>query len=287
MLTLTTPTADELGPIVRELSSWQQDGLPIQLHPGDLGWQWRFGPTALANAIRVWSNKQKIVAIGFVDGESLIRMAMTPLADRDEELARALVHDLEDPTRGVLTTSKLIVEARFGTAFRSLFHQHGWTDDEPWTPLIHDLRGSVQAHGLRVEIVGPDHIAERVAVQRSAFDNSTFTTELWNVMAQSPAYRHARCLVGYDNQDNAVAAITVWSAGKGRPGLVEPMGVHRDHRGHGYGTAISAAGASALRDMGASSALVVTASANVGAVATYAAAGFRRMPEVTDFAYSR
>jgi ribosomal protein S18 acetylase RimI-like enzyme len=135
--------------------------------------------------------------------------------------------------------------------------------------------------------VGHDRVADRVAVQRAAFNCSTFTPGLWTVMSQSPAYRNARCLVGYDGQDNAVAAATVWSAGAGRPGLLEPMGVHRDHRGHGYGTAITLAAASALQDMGASSATVATPTSNADAVATYASAGFRRTPAVTDFALTR
>jgi GNAT superfamily N-acetyltransferase len=64
------------------------------------------------------------------------------------------------------------------------------------------------------------------------------------------AYADARCLVAYDDQDNAVAAVTVWSAGPGKPGLLEPMGVHQDHRGHRYGTAISVAAAAALQQLG-------------------------------------
>jgi ribosomal protein S18 acetylase RimI-like enzyme len=60
------------------------------------------------------------------------------------------------------------------------------------------------------------------------------------------------------------------------------MGVHRDHRGHGYGTAISIAAAAALRELGSSSALVVTPSANVAAVATYRSAGFEALPEIRD-----
>ena len=106
-------------------------------------------------------------------------------------------------------------------------------------------------------------------------------------MSRAPTYAQAQCLVGYDGQGHAVAAVTVWSAGPGRPGLLEPMGVHRNHRGHGYGTAICLAAAAALRRFGSSSALVATATSNEGAVATYASAGFRRMPDVTDFVYTR
>ena len=32
---MSTPTVDQLDAVVAELSSWQQEGLPVQLHPGD------------------------------------------------------------------------------------------------------------------------------------------------------------------------------------------------------------------------------------------------------------
>lgn len=191
--------------------------------------------------------------------------------------------DLCDPARGVLPAGAAIVEARFGAVFRELLTQSRWVADEPWTPLCRDLTEPVEDCGLRVEVVSPSQVQERVAVQRAAFPNSTFTVERWRTMAAAPPYRRARCLVAYDAHDDAVAAVTVWSAGQGKPGLLEPMGVHRDHRGHGYGTAISVAAAAALREMGASSATVCAESSNVGAVATYASAGFKKLPDVTDF----
>lgn len=64
--------------------------------------------------------------------------------------------------------------------------------------------------------------------------------------------------------------------------MLEPLGVHRDHRRHGYGKAITVAAAAALRDLGSSTAIVCTESSNAGAVATYASAGFQQLPEVPD-----
>ena len=122
----------------------------------------------------------------------------------------------------------------------------------------------------------------RTAVQRAAFDRSTFTDERWHAMAAARPYADARCLVAYDDLGEAVAAVTVWSAGPGKPGLLEPMGVHREHRGRGYGTSITLAAAAALQEMGSSSAIVCTPSSNVGGVATYRAAGFQALPEVRD-----
>ncbi|WP_426502791.1 GNAT family N-acetyltransferase [Dactylosporangium sp. McL0621] len=190
--------------------------------------------------------------------------------------------------RGVLPDGASAVEARFGAAFQDLLQRSGWVADEPWTPLSRELVEQVEDCGIRVEVLDADNIRDRivqdrVAVQRASFPNSTFTLERWRAMAAAPPYRGARCLVGYDRDGDAVAAVTVWSAVEGRPGLLEPLGVHRDHRGHGYGRAITVAAAAALQEMGSSSATVCTPSSNVGGVATYVSAGFQKLPDVTDF----
>jgi GNAT superfamily N-acetyltransferase len=269
--------------VTAAVAAWQQDGVPVQLHPGDLGWHWRFGAEELAGAVRMWRRDGQIVAVGLIDS-GLIRMAIAPSAERDDALAAELLADLSDPGRnGVLPADTQVVEARFGAAFRDLLRERGWVPDEPWTPLCRDLTEPVEHCGLKVEVVDAHNVQERVAVQRAAFPSSTFTLERWQAMAAAPPYRRGRCLVGYDAGGDAVAAVTVWSAGEGRPGLLEPLGVHRDHRGHGYGTAISEGAAAALREMGASSATVCTPTSNVGAVVTYASAGFQRLPDVTDF----
>lgn len=45
---LEQPDAGGLGEVVAALREWQDDAAPIQLHPGDLGWLWRFGAIATA-----------------------------------------------------------------------------------------------------------------------------------------------------------------------------------------------------------------------------------------------
>jgi ribosomal protein S18 acetylase RimI-like enzyme len=286
-ITVELATPDSLGEIVEALAAWQHTGGPVQLHPGDLGWSWRQGARQLAEEVRLWARDGQILAVGMVDS-GLIRMGIAPSVDEDTAFAARLLADLSDPEQGLLPAGAGAVEARFGAAFRALLHHSGWKADEPWTPLSRELNEPVADNGLRIEVIEADSIRERIvqdriAVQRASFDNSTFTLERWRTMAAAAPYRQARCLVGYDRDDNAVAAVTVWSAGKGRPGLLEPLGVHRDHRGHGYGRAISVAAAAALQEMGSSSATVCTPSSNVGGVATYVSAGFQRLPDVTDF----
>ena len=279
---LGKPGVDGLSKAVGVLREWQYDGAPMQLHPGDLGWFWRFGGEATAAAVRTWSRDTQILAIGLLDGPQLLRLTIAPEARRDSELAERLAQDATEPERGVLMAGRVSVEAPLGALAQDLLFENGWNADEPWTPLRRDLTEPVTDPGVRIEVIGPERAHERAAVQRASFDSSTFTSERWHVMASGLPYADARCLVAYDDQGNAVAGVTVWSAGPGKPGLLEPMGVHREHRGRGFGRAITVAAAAALQELGSSSAIVCTPAVNVSAVATYKSAGFQQLAEIRD-----
>ncbi|WP_411114675.1 GNAT family N-acetyltransferase [Streptomyces sp. 029-5] len=281
-IVLGKPGVGGLIEAVGVLREWQYDGAPMQLHPGDLGWFWRSGAEATAAAVRTWSQDGQIVAVGLLDGPGLLRLTIAPEAQRNEELAQRLVEDVTDPERGVLPQGKVNIESPMGALIQDLLFEQGWNTDEPWTPLRRDLAEPVKDPGVRIGVIGPERAHVFAAVHRAAWDGSTFTDERWHAMAAGLPYADARCLVAYDDRDNAVAAVTVWSAGPGRPGLLEPMGVHREHRRHGYGKAITVAAAAALRELGSSSAIVCTPSSNPGAVATYESAGFQQRPEVRD-----
>ncbi|MBO9554902.1 GNAT family N-acetyltransferase [Cellulomonas sp.] len=279
---LSTPDVDGLDDVVLALRAWQDDATPVQLHHGDLGWHWRFGATATAAAVRTWSRDGDLLAVGFLDGEDVLRVTVAPTVWRDDELAEQVASDVSRPSRGVLPSGRVSVESPDGTRLRDVLRYAGWSDGEGWTPLRRDLGAVVEEPGLRVEVVEPDHESEFTAVHRAAWGTPRFTDDLWRTMAAGLAYSDARCLLGRDRMGVAVAGVTVWSAGPGRPGLLEPMGVHPDHRGRGYGRAICLAAAAELRRLGSSSALVCTPTALVPAVATYESAGFRRLPERFD-----
>ncbi|WP_020666224.1 GNAT family N-acetyltransferase [Amycolatopsis nigrescens] len=281
-ITLDKPGVDGLNEAVAELREWQHEGVAWQLHPGDVGWFWRFGPEATAAAVRTWSRDGRILAFGLLDGADLLRLTIAPDARRDEELARRLVEDVIEPEREVLPPGKVSVESPKDALIEDLLSEHGWFTDEPWTPLRRDLAEPVQAPDLRIEVIGPERGHVHAALVRASFDRSTFTEERWHAMAAGLPYTDGRCLVAYDDHDEAVAAVTVWSAGPGKPGVLEPMGVHRDHRGHGYGRAITVAAAAALQELGSSSAAMATPSSNVAAVATYKSSGFQALPEIRD-----
>ena len=253
------------------------------------------GPEATAGALRAWSLGDQLLALGLLDGhDGLLRIAVDPDLHRDERVARQVLFDIADPARGVLPEGAAIVEARGATALKRMMLSEGWEFDEPWTPLHHDLSDPVPdtlvtRAGVRVEVVGPDRGDDWMEVHWSAFKGTPFgeserreVVDWWSTMMDGPFAERGRSLAVVDPNGRAVAIAGVWSAGPGRPGLVEPMGVHRDHRGKGYGAAVCEAAASALRQIGSSSAIVCTETANVGAVSTYAAAGFTAHPDVSD-----
>ncbi|GAB3820724.1 GNAT family N-acetyltransferase [Kribbella italica] len=277
-----TPAVGGLELVAARLAEWQVDGSAVQLHPGDLGWFWRYGAERTAAAVRTWARDGELLAVGMLDEPDLLRVAIAPGALEDEELARRIAADVADPAAGVLVEGKVYLETPNDCRVRDLLFAEGWELDDPWQPLERDLTDEVEDSGLAVELVTAETAGVRVGIQRASFDGSTFSDERWQAMADGTPYARARCLIGRDANGEAVAAITVWSAGKGRPGLIEPLGVHRNHRGHGYGRAMTLAGTAALRELGASRAQVLTPCFNAGAIATYRSAGFGLLPQRRD-----
>ncbi|MEO6958013.1 MAG: hypothetical protein ABI137_14815 [Antricoccus sp.] len=68
---------------------WQHDAVPMQLHPGDLGWFWRFGIAAIVAAVRTWSRDDRMLAVALLDGPDLARVTTAPNAYKDEEFGSA------------------------------------------------------------------------------------------------------------------------------------------------------------------------------------------------------
>ncbi|MGZ0146486.1 GNAT family N-acetyltransferase [Kribbella sp. WER1] len=277
---LSTAGTGELETVVAVLREWTREDVPLQLHPGDLGWFWRFGIERTAAATRIWRRDGQIVALGMLDEPDWVRMAIAPDAQRDEELAERIVADVADPATGVLIEGKVFVETPMAALAQDLLAKEGWKWDDPWIPLRRDLTDPVPDPGVRVDVIGSEEAHERAGVQRASFDGSTFTNDRWFAMADGVPYADAQCLVLRNQLGESVAAATIWSAGAGKPGYIEPMGVHRLHRGRGYGTAIVLACARALRELGASSIYTCTPAFNDGAVATYQAAGLEPQPEI-------
>ena len=280
-LRMHTPAAAQVADLVDELASWQRDGLPVQLHPGDVGWYAMRGMEAAAQGLRAWADRESIYAIGLLDGPNLIRMALHPDFVDIQPLAEQIHADLSSAENQIFPAESASIEARGATALGKILQAHGWMPGEAWTPLRRALDAPVRLPELAFRRIDASLAGQWMEVHLNAFRGSDFTQEdlaralqRWHTMASTPIYEQGQCLTAYDGEMNPLAVAGVWSAGSGRPGLLEPIAVHPAFRGQGFGTAISLAAAAELRSMGASSALVCTPSENRAAVATYLAAGF-------------
>lgn len=281
-VTLTRPLVEDLPRVVAALASFQtEDEGAAQLHPGEIGWNQKDGAEALQKAMRVWERDGEPIVIGMGDG-AVVRLAVSPTVANDEAVATSIADDLADEGVGS-------AEVRYGPELRRTLHARGWTDGEAWACFTSDLSYRVPDRGLRLAVIDgavAEPLGELIArdvvcVHRASWERSAFTTEQFQTMATGPAFGTARFLVLYAG-NVPVATACVWSAGPGRPGLIEPLGVDREQRGHGYGRAIVNACATALRDMGASSMRVASPVTQWPAVPLYAAT-MRRLPDVRDF----
>ena len=281
----TTPTVDELEEVVAHLARWQRTGAPVQLHPGDLGWFSLRGQDAVACRLRVWRRNGLPVALGLLDEPTLIRMAIAPEVDADADVAEQLIRDFGASDAGVLPDGAVAVEARVGSALRALMPQHGWGLDDPWIPLRLDLAEEppdlTLELGLTIEVVDENSAGDWFAVHAAAFGGRGGV--YWDQLRQSIPYRQGTCLLGRDSRGVAASCIAAWAAGEGRPGLIEPLAVHPDHRRRGFARATNLAAARELRSMGASEVVVCTPHSQAGASQAYAASGFTAEEVVRDF----
>lgn len=258
--------------MIAALASWvPRRGYVAGLHPGDVGWHLRHDDGDLEGSMFVVRDEHDVVACAIVE-PAVLRPAIRP--DRADDAALAAV--LADIATQRRRTGQVWSDAPSESAYRAELAARGWQlDPDPWCVLFRRLDPSDGDHH------DPDcapldderDVAERVAVQVGAFTNSTFTVARWHQMAAGPGFDPRLDFVRRDANGRAVAAATAWTAGRGRVGILEPVGTHADHHGSGHGTAVSRAAIAGLARAGASGVVVATPAGNEAAVRTYLACG--------------
>jgi GNAT superfamily N-acetyltransferase len=271
------------GAAIDALMAWQAPGCyPGGLHAGDVGWQLRMDDDVVDRSLIIVRDGADVVAVALLDQPSVLRPALRPDRLHDLRLASLLADLAEGVEQGASSSWS---EAPGGSALRTELSSRGWTmDPDTWTVLYRPLTASdagdddPQSHPLADDA----DIADRVDVQRSAFEGSTFTGQRWHQMAAGPGYDPTLDLLRRSDDGTPVAAATGWSAGPGRCGILEPVAAHPDFAGHGHGRAVSRAVIAALARAGASGVAVHTPLANAGAVRAYEACGMRQVELTTD-----
>lgn len=245
------------------------------LHPGDVGWFLRFDEAEVAQALRLWHDSDGPVAVSLQDGP-VLRCGLAPRAYADPALAAALATQWS----ALAGDSEAWCDVPTGAAVSAELLTRGWQldpDDEPWLCLV--ATDLPELFGPGTAVLSADDAADRVAVQRAAFEGSTFTPARWRLMTGSVAGSRCVEVLVRTAHGSAAAAATGWLADEGRCALLEPVGTHPDHRGRGYGLAAVRGACAALAQRGASAVAVLTPSTNEAAVALYRSAGFALVAE--------
>ncbi|GGS90731.1 GNAT family N-acetyltransferase [Nonomuraea spiralis] len=251
-------TSAETGPALRALREWTPPDAPEGgVHPGDVGWHLRYDDAA----VLLWTEDALPVAAGFLDGP-VLRVTAAPGADLGALAADA--DELLEP----------------GQDWSDGLPVPGWGHDQEESWLV--MSWAPRPVSSRAEPVGAATAADRALVHRSAFAGSTFSVGHWDTMKRSPAGGMAVETLVRTPSGAPAAAATGWFAGVGRCGLLEPVGTHPDHRGHGHGRDAVLGTCAALVRLGASAVAVLTPSSNEAAVALYRSAGFTVVRENRD-----
>lgn len=266
----------DVGELLAAMSEWEAPGgYAPGLHPGDIGWFLRHDDDIVKGAVHGWRDSTgSLVAGAIVDSSAVLRVALPSQRHGDPELSEALV----DFASTFSEAAEVYAEAAYGSVFRAALLGAGWElDPDPWLAL-HCPLGRVDGaydDPTTTTLGDKSDVADRVVVQRAAFEGSTFTVPAWQRMAAGPGFDPRLEVLTRNDAGEPVAAATAWSAGPGRCGILEPVGTHREHTGHGHGRRAVQAAVGRLARVDASGVTVHTPTSNVAATRLYQSCGLR------------
>jgi hypothetical protein len=202
---------DDAEEIAAALASWTGPVWTGQLQPGDIGWQLRFEADELNATLLLVRENGRAAAVALVDAPGELRVAVDPRRQDDVRLAAGLVDELLAAPRTVPTS----LDGSPVAAWRHRLAELGWsTGDASFVAMHRSLQdvGPELPDGVR-PVADEDDIADRVLVQRQAFERSTFTVDRWRLMAGTSMYDGTLDLLARDGEGGR------WPrAPRGRPG---------------------------------------------------------------------
>jgi ribosomal protein S18 acetylase RimI-like enzyme len=260
------------------LAQRREHGVRAPWHLGDVTWglrqhegrehEWTF---------RVWQDGDRTVAWSWLKGDRGV-----------------LEFDLERDRLDLLDEILADPDVRTANAFeddaevRAVLSRHGFTrPGDPMHFLARDLPQPPELpplpDGLRCRTVGPDDLAERVAIHRDVWAPSRVTESSFaNVQASWPYRASLDCVVEAP-EGRFAAHCLIWPDDENRVGELEPVGVREEFRRRGLGAAVCTFALRRLHEEGGRQAIVYCE--NDAACGLYESIGFRR--HATQVSYSR
>jgi GNAT superfamily N-acetyltransferase len=235
-------------------------------HIGDLAWQ---SPSLAGRTVELWSGPDgEIDAWAVVSPPGLLELQATP--NRVDDVLSWFAEGRGERTVTAMDSDKALVAALMNSGYREV--------DEPYfrhclRQLDRELTAAQLPGGYRVRAVRPDEMAERAAVHRAAWrpkwlgalqvppvdlgdGESGMTTERYASIAETWPYRSDLDQVVEAPDGSLAASALGWYDEVNRVGLLEPVGTDPRHARKGLGAAVSLACLGAMRDAGATLAVV-------------------------------
>ena len=247
---LGTVDPAEIDAVDATLKRWEGVfGTATGFASGDLGWALRNGYEQVAQELRVFRDSSGVTgAVAMVESPTALWLTISPAHLMDWDLAEAIASAAVD--HGFLEVATVSPPAPIRRALASRSYA---IDPSPWVHLWksltdHDVRDQPNVFATSTDAL----IDQRIAVQFSAFENSTFNRSKWETMVKGPSFVPDLDLIALNDGGEGVSALTGWLPGRGACGVVEPMGTHSDHRRQGHGLRVLHACFSEMRKLGGS-----------------------------------
>lgn len=230
------------------------------LHIGDVAWE-RSVTLGKADTWRtaLWEDDGVLVARGWVELPGHLLMVVDPA--RPEAAADVVTWFGETATADQLTCSTLETELHLIDALTAAgFKQN---DQAPYFThhrhSLEDLRTPVVPDGFTLRHVRPDEVEKRAAGHRAAWSDwgpSKVTDEDMAAVMSCWPYQPELDWVVEGPDGHFVATALIWPDEVHGVGLVEPVGCAPEYRRRGLAQAVNLAALHALRESGATEALV-------------------------------
>jgi ribosomal protein S18 acetylase RimI-like enzyme len=247
-------------------------------HVGDIAWGLRQHEGREREwKIRLWVEYGRVVAWSWLkqDGRGRLEHDVHP------EHLHLLDEILAEPAAGVACAYEDDVERQAALA------QHGFTHPgEAMHYLVRDLAVAPEPpplpDGFRYRTVGADDVPERVSIHRDVWSPSRVTESSYaQVRAEWPYRESLDCVV--EAPDGRFAAYCLcWPDDEHRVGEFEPVGVRKEFRRRGLGSAVCTFVLQRLHEEGGRQAIVYCATEP--ACALYQSLGFRIHASLVEYA---
>lgn len=246
------------------------------LHPGDVVWglfqNTGIDPTTRVHLFEtacgelagfVWLSPPGhfVVALapGIVDPPATFAMMTTWAETHLSDDARVAGTPLEAITTEIASTDPVTSQWLTGVGYQPTGEAEFQHNHQLLDRALPDVAVPDGATVRAVDGTDEQDVAARVELHREVWAPSKFTVEGYRRLRGRPVYRADLDLVAVTPDGELAAYCLVWWDPASRVGLFEPVGAAERHRGRRYASAVMIEGLRRLRALGATDAVVVSA----------------------------